>query len=1354
VEVLKSWHEFLHPTRRIRSSRRRRHPQQGQHAAPTPGGSYAIVEPVERRTLFSLNVAAQAFSPGVPQLVFTDIATGNTNGSGATGAQSVTIINTGAAAVSINSASIIDDSSVSGDDAAQFQSAGFASGSIAPGASATFSVKFQASSVGVHSAILRVESTDPNQPTVDVALRGIGTASDSSGEVGGDKEPSLQRILNAFQIPVNAGDADGESTTSFPTPRPAGTANDEVSMPRLVKSGSGPVIVQALAAYQFNNKVGPATHFGFYMPGTPDVKTELFQIALGSQTSTSPGNAASFDPGSTPFSLYDTFNGALFESNGLPRTAYSEDLFNTWASNVKQKFRFFPLKNKDGSVVPNAFVFTTEDFDGTGASSFDNNDLVGIIRNVKAAPAGPEIGSAAVDRGMLPTQLAFNRVQEQPPTTIDPDTGEEIPLPNNVVHDKAKVRIYNSGTSPLTISSVVLSNTTDFKINTTGLSGKTIAPGSSLDIEVQFIATAGRVKTGTMTVNTDDADEGAYVVKLAGYWQQKSEHDREPTLQEVVQLAGFSTVAVGEGQMLADGGKVAAVGDEVLSPYWRAADPAESIEVVQLGAWHTHDQTESFKWFYKGAASPTTLFTHDALSAQSFLPFLNGSTTNIAAGTFKVSKQGSDSNPAFGFKIQNESSDDTKNVQEQPGGGFGHHVRFYPAKDASGKFIPNTYIMGMDYLAINYDYEDNVYLIRNIRPADATTAPAAPAGLAATGSDEGVALNWADNTDSNLAGYNVYRGTSADFTPGAGNRLNGSPLTSSEFSDATAPVGVASFYKVTAVGTSGAESSPSASASATRTGQVQNPPGTPAGFAVSGVTSSSVTLVWNAVTGVSKYVLQRRPQGGSTFTTVSDAITTTTFTDTGLSASTNYEYQLAAVDSAGMSSAPTAALAVSTSASSSAPPAISATDPRLAEPQNGTADMTFTVSLSAAANQAISLNYATADGSALAGSDFTASSGSITFAPGETTKTIIVPIKADAADEPAETFTLNFTLTGGNATLSDQAAQGTILPATSAPTPTPTTPTPTPTGTPIPFGGKIVANVLGHKIALKGPGSGTATVLDGNVIQIDVTGSTSASALAVNGKGTVQLADVTVNGSLKSFTGKTADLTGNFKLTGTLGKLTAHDTHNSRTLTVAGSGVPVSLALANASDLSVNSASPIKSIKAAAWLDTDNAADTITAPALSSLSVKGNMAADVVAGLLGKVSVGGSIQGATIRSDGDISSIRAGAMHDSAVYAGVRSDLTGMPSAAADFTKDALIKSFSVRGKAPGSFSNTVIAAQDLGKISLGSVMTANNGTPFGVAADRIAAVRSTLGSGKVSLKRLDAPADSQTQDDFTLRLI
>src|SRR4051794_2354426 len=263
------------------------------------------MEPVESRVLFAISVAAQAFSPGQPQLVFTDIATGNTNGSGATAPQTVTLRNTGGAAINITGASI------TGGNAGEFETDNFPGlpASLAPGASAAFGVKFRAASTGLKTGVLHITTSDPGQPNVDVALRGIGTASDSSGEVGGQLEPSLQRILNAFQIPVNVGDADGEATTNFPTPRPAGTPNDEVPMPRLLKAGAGPVVIETLATYQFNNKTGPVTHFGYYTPGTKDAKTELFTIDLAQRASTTPGGGASFDPGSAAFSLYDTFNG-------------------------------------------------------------------------------------------------------------------------------------------------------------------------------------------------------------------------------------------------------------------------------------------------------------------------------------------------------------------------------------------------------------------------------------------------------------------------------------------------------------------------------------------------------------------------------------------------------------------------------------------------------------------------------------------------------------------------------------------------------------------------------------------------------------------------------------------------------------------------------------------------------------------------------------------------------------------------------------------------------------------------------------------------------------------------------------
>jgi hypothetical protein len=80
-------------------------------------------------------------------------------------------------------------------------------------------------------------------------------------------------------------------------------------------------------------------------------------------------------------------------------------------------------------------------------------------------------------------------------------------------------------------------------------------------------------------------------------------------------------------------------------------------------------------------------------------------------------------------------------------------------------------------------------------------APAIPTGLAAAYSGGQTNLQWAANTEADFGGYRVYRGTSADFTPGVGNRI-ATPI-SANYSD-VGPAG--SFYKVSAVDVNGNES--------------------------------------------------------------------------------------------------------------------------------------------------------------------------------------------------------------------------------------------------------------------------------------------------------------------------------------------------------------------------------------------------------------------------------------------------------------------------------------------------------------------------------------------------------------------
>ena len=97
------------------------------------------------------------------------------------------------------------------------------------------------------------------------------------------------------------------------------------------------------------------------------------------------------------------------------------------------------------------------------------------------------------------------------------------------------------------------------------------------------------------------------------------------------------------------------------------------------------------------------------------------------------------------------------------------------------------------------------------------------------------------------------------------------------------------------------------------------------------------------------------------------------------------------------------------------------------------ANATFTVSLTEALARDISFNYATSNGTATAGSDYTSTSGSLTISAGQTSGTFNVPILADSTDENNETATLTL-LNATNSTFSDDTATLTIADDDSAPT--------------------------------------------------------------------------------------------------------------------------------------------------------------------------------------------------------------------------------------------------------------------------------------------------------------------------------
>ncbi len=208
------------------------------------------------------------------------------------------------------------------------------------------------------------------------------------------------------------------------------------------------------------------------------------------------------------------------------------------------------------------------------------------------------------------------------------------------------------------------------------------------------------------------------------------------------------------------------------------------MTVQQLDSFHTQGNTAVLSWYASNSNSLHNLIRTSSDYGQTLFPFQNGVPAQAQFTT----------TGAFGFNIDNIWSTDSKN-NYAPGNGNDHDVRFFPMRDASGNLIPNTYIMAMDYPSTtqNFDTNDNIYIVSNIRPS---TIPAAPASVYTQASATGVSVTWEPVTDSTLKGYNVYSSLSIS---GGFALLNAAPITGTSFFDTGALPGTILYYKVTAV---------------------------------------------------------------------------------------------------------------------------------------------------------------------------------------------------------------------------------------------------------------------------------------------------------------------------------------------------------------------------------------------------------------------------------------------------------------------------------------------------------------------------------------------------------------------------
>ena len=765
-----------------------------------------LIEPLENRKLF-----AAGLTLGPNNLYFNAVK-------GKTQTYDVRVTNTGDSRVLLERFAFVSDTG----DASQFKVVGFSPRSLGVGVQINVTVQFTAPSTydkDISTATLRAYSNVPSRNGFAnvIPIRAMTTKGTSD-----DLEPSLQKIFNLYNLPIDSGETDPEN---YKFPSTPSSTSDEVIAPTFVKAGSGQVSITPLGV--FTNPSSPSVRMGYYTPGEPDSGNYLWYVPTETSQSVNPFyyGQSKFDPGTAEFGLMTEYPN-FYNNNGTVRKVYSENTLNRAFSDSStyRHFRVYPFVNQQGKLVENAYIVAQEEYGITNVA--DNNDLLFVVSNVKIAGATPTL---EVDNPQgLPgnNTVVFNKVQI-------PDQ-----YVTNLVRDTNKIIVRNSGLSNLVVSIAV---TGEYSITSGGGSNISIAPGEKHEVTVKFTTTNATgdkaFRQGALTITSNDPAKPTKSIALRGVWTRYSEQQGpgkpsvEATAQEVINdIFGYTTVIPGKAD-IDNEGNTQQKGDEILAQYFTAADSLAYVQVTEIAALHNQTYLSSggenlatnsyMGWYQKGNTGSYKLLTkHKAGAGQMILP--TPETSNSAGVTTKGFRPDS-ATQVFGFVVEKrtadasggggEYSDRSLNTWAPPLSdgtpqtrSSGQFLRFFPLKNADGELVPNTYIMLHDYNrgTTNYDFNDNIFIISNIVPEGQVKAPAI---VNAVRNSEGVRVFLSSPADGpKVAGFNVYRST----TPtGVYALLNGTPLPakpSNLWQDSTAAAGTTYYYAVETVGTSGAKS--------------------------------------------------------------------------------------------------------------------------------------------------------------------------------------------------------------------------------------------------------------------------------------------------------------------------------------------------------------------------------------------------------------------------------------------------------------------------------------------------------------------------------------------------------------------
>jgi len=239
--------------------------------------------------------------------------------------------------------------------------------------------------------------------------------------------------------------------------------------------------------------------------------------------------------------------------------------------------------------------------------------------------------------------------------------------------------------------------------------------------------------------------------------------------------------------------------------------------------------------------------------------------------------------------------------------------------------------------------------IRTTSGGSCANVPSAPAGLTATASSSSaIGLSWntvTPPTNCSISSYSVYESTASGFTPSSTNLI--ASVAGTSYTNTGLAASTTYYYKVEAVDAEGSSAVSTQASAETSAASCTALPSAPVGLTATASSSSVIGLSWTAVTppancSISSYSVYRSTTSGftpSSSSLIASGVTGTTYSNTGLAASTTYYYKVEAVDADGTSAASTQATATTQAAGGTETLAIACGGP--AESNAGGGDYSF-----------------------------------------------------------------------------------------------------------------------------------------------------------------------------------------------------------------------------------------------------------------------------------------------------------------------------------------------------------------------------------------------------------------------------